>query len=144
MKRVLVDQGSGVEIMYPDLFRGLKLRFEDLTRYDSPLIGFDGKIVFLKGQIQLPVQIGTKVVEVNFIMVDAYSFYTTIVTRPWLHAMGAVPSILHLKVKYPSWGRVEELVGSQSMAMQCMVAAIRHQIGGKSLASAARDAARDL
>ena len=58
VKRVLVDQGSGVEIMYPDLFKGLKLRNKDLTHYDSPLIGFDGKVVFPKGQIRLPVQIG--------------------------------------------------------------------------------------
>ena len=55
VKRVLVDQGNNVEIMYPDLFRGLKLRPEDLACYDSPLIGFDGKIVFLKGQIRLPI-----------------------------------------------------------------------------------------
>ena len=64
--------------------------------------------------------------EVNFIVVDAYTPYTTIVVRPWLHAMGAVPFTLHLKVKYPSRGRVEELVGSQSMARQCIVAVIRH------------------
>ena len=31
VKRVLVDQGSGAQIMYPDLFRGLKLRPKDLT-----------------------------------------------------------------------------------------------------------------
>ena len=49
MKRVLVDQGSSAEIIYPDLFKGLKLRSEDLTHYDSPLIGFDGKVVFPKG-----------------------------------------------------------------------------------------------
>ena len=68
----------------------------------------------------------------NFIVVDAYSPYTAIVARPWLHAMGAVPSTLHLKVKYP----FGELVGSQSMARQCMVAAIRHQAGGESSISA--------
>ena len=55
VKRVLVDQGNGTGIMYLDLFEGLKLRSEDLTCYDSPLIGFDGKVVFPKGQIQLPV-----------------------------------------------------------------------------------------
>ena len=81
VKRVLVDQSNDVEIMYPNLFTELKLRSEDLTYYDSPLIGFDGKIVFPKGQIQLPIQIGTKVVEVNFIVVDVYSPYTTIVAR---------------------------------------------------------------
>ena len=46
VKKVLVDQGSGVEIMYPNLFKGLELKVEDLTRYDSLLIGFDDKIVF--------------------------------------------------------------------------------------------------
>ena len=81
-----------MEIMYLNLFKGLKLRFEDLTYYDSPLIGFDGKIVFPKGQIRLPVQTRTEIVEVNFIVVDAYSPNTAIVARPWLHAMGAVPS----------------------------------------------------
>jgi len=75
-------------------------------------------------------------VEVNFIVVDAYSLYTTIVVRSWLHAIGAIPSTLHLKVKYMSEDRVEELVGSQSMAKQCTVAAIRHQTGGESSASA--------
>ena len=49
VKRVLVDQGSSVEIMYPNLFKGLNPKLEDLTCYDSPLIGFDGKIIFLKG-----------------------------------------------------------------------------------------------
>ena len=52
---VMVDQGSCVEVMYPDLYRGLNLKFEDLTTYDSPLVSFDGKLVTSKGQIQLPV-----------------------------------------------------------------------------------------
>ncbi|XP_030923127.1 uncharacterized protein LOC115950013 [Quercus lobata] len=116
VKRVLVDQGSGVEIMYPDLFKRLKLRPEDLACYNSPLIEFDRKIVFSKVQIRLPVQAGSEVMEVNFIVVDTYSPYTAIVARHWLHAMGAVSSTLHLKVKYPSGDWVEELVGSQFMA----------------------------
>ena len=139
VKKVLADQGNSVKIMYPDLFKGLKLRSEDLTHYDSPLIGFDNKIVFPKGQILLLVQTGTEVVEVNFIVVDAYSPYIAIVARPWLHAMGVVPFTLHLKVKYPSRGRVEELMGSQSMARQCMVATIRHQTGEESSASVMKD-----
>ena len=49
MKRVMVDQGSAVEIMYPDLFKGLNLRTEDLTPYNSPLISFKGKVIIPKG-----------------------------------------------------------------------------------------------
>ena len=37
VKRVMVDQGSDVKIMYLDLYKGLKLKFEDLTTYNSPL-----------------------------------------------------------------------------------------------------------
>ena len=55
VKRVLVDQDSGAEIMYPKLYKGLNLKSEDLTTYDSPLISFDGKVVTPKGQIRLPV-----------------------------------------------------------------------------------------
>ena len=43
VKRVLIDQGSGVEVMYSDLFRGLGLKNEDLFKYDTPLVGFDGR-----------------------------------------------------------------------------------------------------
>jgi len=54
VKRVMVDQSSGAKIMYPDLYKGLNLRPEDLTSYNLPLVSFDGKAVFPKGQIRLP------------------------------------------------------------------------------------------
>ena len=110
--------------MYPDLYKGLNLRPEDLTAYDSPLISFKGKTVVPKGQIRLPIQTGSEIVEVDFIVVDAYSPYMAIVARPWIHALEAMSSTLHQKVKYPSGGRVEEIHGNQAMARQCMVAVI--------------------
>ena len=55
VKRVLVDQGSETEIIYLDLYKELNLKPEYLTSYDSPLLGFDGKVVIPRGQIRLPV-----------------------------------------------------------------------------------------
>ena len=81
VKGVLVDQGSAVEVMYPDLYKGLKLIPEDLTAYNSPLVSFEGKTVTPKGKIRLPIQTDSDVVEVDFIVVDAYSPYTVIVAR---------------------------------------------------------------
>lgn len=135
VRRVLVDPGSAVEVMYPDLYKGLNLRPEDLTPYDSPLISFEGKTVVRKGQIRLPVQIGSEVIEVDFIVVDAYSPYTAIVARPWIHALDAVCSTLHQKVKYPSGGQVEEIRGDQAIAKKCMVAAVSRQSNDESSAS---------
>ena len=124
MKRVMVDQDSTVEIMYPNLYRGLNLRAEDLTPYSSPLVSFKGKVIIPNGQIKLPVQTSSETVEVDFIIVDVYSPYTTIVARPWFHTLGAVSSTMHLKVKYPSEGQIEKILADQAMARQCMVAAI--------------------
>ena len=87
-----------------------------MTAYDSPLVSFEGKTVTLKGQIRLPIQTGSNIVEVDFIVVDAYSPYTAIVARPWLHGLGAVSLTLYQKVKYPSKGWVKEVKGDQVMA----------------------------
>ena len=76
-----MDQGSGVEIMYLNLYRGLNLRPRDLTAYNSPLVSFDGKVVIPRGQIRLSMQAGLEVMEVDFIVVDAYSPYTTIMAK---------------------------------------------------------------
>ena len=90
--------------MYPNLYKGLSLKPKDLTTYDSLLVSFEGKTVTPRGQIRLPIQTDSDVVEVDFIVVDAYSPYTAIVAKPWYHALGAVSSTLHQKVKYPSDG----------------------------------------
>ena len=49
------DQGSGAKIMYPTLYNGLNLKPEDLKRYDSLLVSFDGRMVVPRGRIRLPV-----------------------------------------------------------------------------------------
>ena len=84
--------------------------------YDSPLVSFDGKVVIPRSQFRLPMQAGSEVVEVDFIIVDAYSPYMAIVARTWLHTLEAISSTLHQKMKYPSLGQIEELVRSQSTA----------------------------
>ena len=54
VRRELEDQGSAVEIMYPDLYKGLNLKSEDLTAYASPLISFEGKPSFQKAKLDYP------------------------------------------------------------------------------------------
>ena len=82
VKRVMIDQDNAVNIMYPDLYKALSLKSEDLAAYSSPLVSFEESMVAPKGQIRLPVQIGMDVVEVDFIVVDVFSPYTAIMGRP--------------------------------------------------------------
>ena len=86
--------------MYLDLYKGLNHKPGDLEKYDSSLVGFDRRVVIPRGMIRLPVQARDEEVQVNFIVVKAYSPYTAILAGPWLHAMGVVSSTLHLRVKY--------------------------------------------
>lgn len=72
----------------------------NLSSYEIPLMGFDGMVVKLARQIRLLVVVGGNEVLMDFIVVHAYSSYTAILARPWLHAMCALPSSLHLKVKF--------------------------------------------
>ena len=86
VKRVMVDQGSGVEVMYPDLYSGLRLTQKDLSKYDTPLFAFDGTVVTPVGQIQLPIVVRGKKVLIDIIVVHSYSPYTDILGCLWIHS----------------------------------------------------------
>ena len=58
--------------MYPNLFKGLGLKKEDLMKHTSHLVGFDGKVVIPEGQIYLLVIIGGKEVAVTFTIVSSF------------------------------------------------------------------------
>ena len=124
VKRVMIDQRSGVDVMYPDLFKGLGLKNKDLSKCDTPLVGFNGRVVILEGQILLPVNMEDKDVVVTFVMITSFSLYTVILERPWIHAMGAILSTLHVKVKFYTEKGIAIVRGSQQVARQCLVAAV--------------------
>ena len=48
-----------------------------------------------------------------FIVVGSFSPYTAILGKSWIHAMGVVPSILHVKVKFPIEHGVAVVRGNQ-------------------------------
>ena len=118
-------------MMYPDLFKGLSLKNEDLSKYDTPLMGFDGRMVIPERQISLLVNMEGKEVMVTFIVVASFSPYTAILRRPLIHAMGAVPSTLHVKVKFRTKQSIAVVRSNQQMARQCLVAAVDRGIKQK-------------
>ncbi|XP_030922954.1 uncharacterized protein LOC115949820 [Quercus lobata] len=125
VKRVMIDQESGADVMYPDLFEGLRLKNQDLVKYDTPLVSFDGRVVIPEGQISLSVDMEGKEVMVTFIVVRSFSPHTAILGRPWIHAMKAILSTLHVKVKFPTEYGVAVVRGIQRVARQCLVTAVR-------------------
>ena len=99
-------------MMYPDLFRGLSLKSEDLSKYNTPLVGFDGQMVILEGQISLPVNMEGKEVMVTIIVVTLFSPYTAILGRGNQQGMVVVR-------------------GNQQVARQGLVATVNREIKQK-------------
>ena len=95
-----------------------------MIKYDTPLVSFDGRVVIPEGQLSLPVNMEGKEVMMTFIVVSSFSPYTAILGRPWIHAMGAVPSTLHMKVKFRTEQGIAIVRGSQKVAKQCLVTAV--------------------
>lgn len=83
----MIDQGNGAKFMYPNLYEGLDLTPKDLTRYDTPLVAFNGTMVTLAGQIRLAIELGGRKELVDFIVAHSYSPYTAILDRPCIHSM---------------------------------------------------------
>ena len=110
--------------MYLELFEGLGLKNQDLTKYDTLLVLFDGRVVIPEGQVSLPVNMEGKEVMVTFIVVRSFFPYTMILGRPWIHAIGVVSSTLHVKVKFPTEQGIAVVRGNQQVARQCLVAAV--------------------
>ncbi|XP_028085065.1 uncharacterized protein LOC114286167 [Camellia sinensis] len=123
IKRILIDQGSSVEIMYYDPFKQMKLEDKDLAPATFPLVGFNSQPEWPVGKIILPVKAGSVTKQVEFWVLKVPTTYNLILGRGWLHAMQAVTSTYHQALRFPAPnGQMEEVWGDQVMAKQCFVA----------------------
>ena len=57
-KRILIDNGNSVDIIYLSAFQWLKLDPGRLRSFDSPLVSFSGNRVYPKGIVTLMVIVG--------------------------------------------------------------------------------------
>ncbi|XP_028101961.1 uncharacterized protein LOC114301233 [Camellia sinensis] len=123
IKRILIDQGSSVEIMCYDAFKQMQLEDKDLAPATSPLVGFNSQPEWPVGKIILPVKAGSVIKQVKFWVLKVPPTYNLILGRGWLHAMQAVASTYHQVLRFSTpTGQIEEVRGDQVMAKQCFVA----------------------
>ena len=104
--RVLVDNGSSIDIIFASDLNKMGIRREKLEPVNGHLRGFFGERVLPLGSIQLVLTLGDSPCQattaVRFLIVDAPSAYNILLGRPSLNAIRAVPSTYHMVIKFPT------------------------------------------
>ncbi|XP_042958056.1 uncharacterized protein LOC122293571 [Carya illinoinensis] len=128
-RRVLVDNGSSIDIMFWEAFVKMGIDVSKLRVSPTPLKGFSGDTIQPVGAITLPVIAGmgtrTATTMTDFLVVKAPSSYNAILGRPTLNHLRAVTSTYHLKMKFLTDGGVGEARGEQTLARECYVQELR-------------------
>uniref|UniRef100_A0A2N9F0R4 RNA-directed DNA polymerase n=1 Tax=Fagus sylvatica TaxID=28930 RepID=A0A2N9F0R4_FAGSY len=99
VSRVLIDNGSALNVCPLSTLEKLDID-PTRVRVTSMIVrAFDGTRREVLGEIDLPVEVGLQVYNINFQVLKIDSPYNLLLGRPWLHTAGAVPSSLHQKMK---------------------------------------------
>jgi len=100
VKKVLVDQGSFVDILYWATYEKLQLPDTGMVPYVEPIYDFSGEQLSTCGYIDLHTMFRegtqTKTILIRFLIVDAPTSYNVLLGRPSLNTLGAV-------ISTPTW-----------------------------------------
>ena len=104
--RMLVDNGSVIDILYLDTYKRMRFNKRDSSPTTTPLYGFTGDHVIPKSTIKLVVTVGehlrVSIVVIDFLVVNCPLVFIGVLGRPLLKTLKAVTSIYHLTMKLPT------------------------------------------
>ncbi|XP_069150323.1 uncharacterized protein [Solanum lycopersicum] len=108
VNRVLVDDGSGLNICPLSTLKQLRFDLGKLEQNQVNVRAFDGVQRDTLGAVNLALQMGPGEFDAKFQVLDIDTIYNLLLGRPFIHMAGAVPSSLHQMMKLV-W-KNEELV----------------------------------
>ncbi|KAA3453336.1 RNA-directed DNA polymerase (Reverse transcriptase), Ribonuclease H-like protein [Gossypium australe] len=103
---VLIDNGSALNVLPLSTLKRLPIDSSHIKTCQNIVRAFDGTERRVMGRIDIPLQIGPNIYEVDFLVMDIKPSYNCLLGRPWIHSAGAVPSSLHKKLKLVTDGRL--------------------------------------
>ncbi|XP_072054745.1 uncharacterized protein [Arachis hypogaea] len=110
VRKVLLDPGSSADVLFFTTFEKMKLSNNILQQYLGDLVGFSGERVPVLGSVWLQTTLGEqplyKTQDIQYLVVDCFSPYNVILSRPFLNRFAAIVSTVHLCVKFPAQDNV--------------------------------------
>ncbi|KAK4733568.1 hypothetical protein R3W88_007829 [Solanum pinnatisectum] len=100
INRVLIDDGSDLNIYPLSTLRQLKFDLEKLHQNQVNVRVFDGVQRDILGAVNLDIQMGPAEFNVEFQVLDINTSYNLLLGRPFTHTAGVVPSTLHQLMKF--------------------------------------------
>ena len=129
--RVLIDNGSSVDIIFASVFDKMGIGREKLEPVNAHLLGFSEKKVLPLGSVQLVLTLGDPPCQatttIKFLIMDAPSAYNMLLSRSSLNAIKAIPSTYYVVVKFPTENEVGMVRGDQRVARECYLASMKQK-----------------
>ncbi|XP_026420093.1 uncharacterized protein LOC113316079 [Papaver somniferum] len=119
IKKILIDGGSSVNVLFYDTFKRMKLNDEQLMSSYYTIYGFNGAAMKPLGDIVLEVKAGPMKVSTRFSVVDAPSSYNAIIGRRWVHKIKGVAATYHQYLRFPSPKEEITIKEDQVTAREC-------------------------
>lgn len=133
LQRILVDNGSSVDIMYKFTYDKMKMEKPTLsepTQCQTHLYSFSKYVIPVSGIVELEIIFGMlpsmEKLKVEFYIVDTLSAYQSILGRTTINELQAVISIFHLCMKFPTSEGVGMIRGLQKNRQRLL---LQHLVG---------------
>nr|GEX35776.1 reverse transcriptase domain-containing protein [Tanacetum cinerariifolium] len=124
VRRVFVDQGAAVQVMFEHCFRNLCSTIQArLTQTHTELVGFSREQLLPMGKIELEVMFGSEGLSqrttMRFTVVPASSPYNIILGRTGVRKLHAISSTTHAMMKFPTPRGISMLVPRRDAIFEC-------------------------
>jgi len=129
--KVLVDQGSSMDILYWKNFKKMSIPKENIQLYEEQIVGFSGERVDNREYMDLYTSFGEeeclrKTIQIRYLLVNANTLYNVLLGRSSINRLRAIVSTPHLAIKFPSTD--DDIVTvhvDKKTAHECYVASLK-------------------
>ncbi|KAJ8768583.1 hypothetical protein K2173_022700 [Erythroxylum novogranatense] len=139
VKRVMIDTGSLVDLLYYDTFKQMEIPEERLLPIEGPIKGVTGESAYLFARVFLKVKFGQKPRQieknVEFLVVKFVRAYNAIIGRATQNSPRAIVSTYYQTMKFLTPHGVGLVRGQQRIARKCYMAETRALDGAVVLTS---------